>query len=98
MTDNRGLRTARNISSGTVAVISAWSSYSHMVHVALGCGERPEAAYALPFSVDGMLVVATIVMVDDKRRVGRVRPMARLSFTAGVLASLAANVSAAGGR
>jgi hypothetical protein len=93
--DNGGIRAARNLSAATVAAIAAWSSYSHMAHVALACGEHPQVAYALPFSVDGMLIVATIVMVDDKQRCGRVRPMARLAFTAGVLASLAANIAAA---
>jgi hypothetical protein len=93
--DNRGIRTARNTSAAAVAAIAAWSSYSHMVHVALAYGEPPQVAYALPFSVDGMLIVATIVMVDDKHRTGRVRPMARLAFTAGVIASIAANIAAA---
>ena len=90
-----GIRAARNVSAAAVALIAAFSSYSHMVHVALRCGERPEVAYALPFSVDGMLVVATVVMVDDKRRAHRVRPIARLAFAAGVLASVAANIAAA---
>jgi hypothetical protein len=90
-----GIRLARNVSAGAVALIAAWSSYSHMVHVALGCGERREVAYALPFSVDGMLVVATVVMVDDKRHAHRARPVARLAFIAGVLASVAANIAAA---
>jgi hypothetical protein len=93
--DNGGIRAARNLSAAVVAAIAAWSSYSHMVHVALACGERPQVAYALPFSVDGMLVVASIVMVDDKSRSGRVRPTARLAFTAGVIASIAANIAAA---
>lgn len=95
MTGDGGIRLTRNFSAGAVALIAAWSSYSHMVHVALSCGERPEVAYALPFSVDGMLVVATVVMVDDKRRAHRVRPIARLAFTAGVLASIGANIAAA---
>jgi hypothetical protein len=93
--DNGGIRAARNASAAAVAAIAAWSSYSHMAHVALACGEPPQIAYALPFSVDGMLIVATIVMVDDKHRTGRVRPMARLAFTAGVTASIAANIAAA---
>ena len=67
--------------------ITTWSTLRY--------GERPEVAYGLPFSVDGMLVVATIVMVDDKRRTHRVRPMARLAFTADVIASIAANIAAA---
>jgi hypothetical protein len=93
--NGRGIRAARNASAGAVAAIAAWSSYSHMVHVALGYGERPQVAYALPVSVDGMLVVASVVMVDDKRRVHRVRPIARLAFSAGMVASIAANIAAA---
>src|SRR5215207_2282241 len=90
-----GTRSARNVSAAVVAGIAAWSSYSHMVHVALRFGERPEVAYVLPFSVDGMLVVSATAMVDDKRSGRRVRPAARVAFTAGVLASIAANIAAA---
>ena len=86
---------ARNLSAAAVAGIAAFSSYSHMVHVALRYGERPEVAYALPFSVDGMLVVASVVMVDDRRQGRPVRMVARLAFTAGVAASIAANIAAA---
>ena len=85
----------RNVSSGAVAAIAAWSSYSHMVHLAVRHAERAEVAWALPFSVDGMLIVSTIVMVDDKRHGHRVRPMARLAFTTGVIASIAANIAEA---
>jgi len=90
-----GPRLARNASAAVVAGIAAWSSYSHMVHVALRFGERPEVAWLLPFSVDGMLVVASVAMVDDKRSGRRVRPMARIAFAAGVAASIAANIAAA---
>jgi hypothetical protein len=91
----KGITTVRNLVSGGVALIAAWSSYSHMVHLVLRYGERPEVAYALPFSVDGMLLVSTIVMADDKRRGHGVRPLARLSFIIGVAASVAANIAAA---
>jgi hypothetical protein len=90
-----GTRLARNASAAVVAGIAAWSSYSHMVHVALRFGERPEVAWLLPFSVDGMLVVASVAMVDDKRSGRRVRPVARVAFAAGVAASVAANIAAA---
>jgi hypothetical protein len=89
------IRFARNTSAAVVAAIAAWSSYSHMVHVALHYGERAEVAYVLPFSVDGMLVVASVAMVDDRRAGRKVRPVARAAFTAGVIASVAANVGAA---
>jgi hypothetical protein len=90
-----GTRLARNASAAVVAGTAAWSSYSHMVHVALRFGERPEVAWLLPFSVDGMLVVASVAMVDDKRSGHPVRPMARVAFVAGVAASIAANIAAA---
>lgn len=89
------MRLARATSTAAVASIAAWSSWSHMVHVALRFGERPEVAYVLPISVDGMLIVASTVMVDDKRTGGRVRWSARIAFVAGVAASVAANIAAA---
>lgn len=90
-----GITAVRNIASGGVALIAAWSSWYHMAHLATRYGERPEVAYALPFSVDGMLIVTTIVMVDDKRRHRTVRPVARFAFTVGVIASVAANIAGA---
>ncbi|MET7398936.1 DUF2637 domain-containing protein [Dactylosporangium sp. NPDC005572] len=51
-----------------------------MVHVALRYGERPEVAYVLPISVDGMLIVASAAMVEDKRNGNRVRWSARIAF------------------
>lgn len=90
-----GTRLARNASAAAVAGIAAWSSWSHMVHVALRYGERAEVAYVLPLSVDGMLVVATVAMADDKRCGRTVRLSARVAFLAGVVASVAANIAAA---
>jgi hypothetical protein len=66
-----------------------------MVAVALRFGERPEVAYVLPLSVDGMLVVASAAMVEDKRAGRRVRWSARMAFAVGVAASVAANIAAA---
>lgn len=90
-----GTRLARNLSAGVVAGIAAWSSYRHMTHVALSVGEQPAVAYVLPLSVDGLLVVASIAMVDDKQAGRSVRWSARIAFAAGIVASLAANVAAA---
>lgn len=70
-----GTRLAHNRSAVVVAGIAVWSSYSRMVHVALLFGERPEVVWLLPFSVDGMLVVASVARVDNKRSGRRVRPM-----------------------
>lgn len=64
-----------------------------MVGVALHVGERPDVAYVLPLSVDGLMVVASVAMVDDKRAGLTVRMSARVAFTVGVGASLAANIA-----
>lgn len=90
-----GTRIARNISAALVAGIAAWSSYRHMVHIALSVGEGPEIAYLLPLSVDGMMVVASVAMVDDKARGLTVRLSAKIAFTLGIVASVGANVAAA---
>jgi hypothetical protein len=66
-----------------------------MVAVALKFGERPEVAYVLPLSVDGMLVVASAVMMEDKHAGRKVRWSARIAFAAGVATSVAANIAAA---
>ena len=54
--------------------------------------ERLEVACALPVSVDGMPVVATVVMADDKRHGTPARPH---RVRGGAAASLAANIAAA---
>ncbi|WP_431874290.1 DUF2637 domain-containing protein [Micromonospora marina] len=88
-------RLARTISTAAVTSIAAWSSWSHMVHVALTFGERPEVALVLTISVDGMLIVASTAMLEDKRAARPVRWSARIAFGAGVAASVAANIAAA---
>ncbi|WP_328533221.1 DUF2637 domain-containing protein [Micromonospora zamorensis] len=86
---------AARASAALVALVAGYSSFSHIAHVALRYGERPEVAYALPFAIDGLLVVATTAMLDDKRNRRRVRWSARVAFVFGVVASLAANVASA---
>ena len=86
-------RVTSTLGAGAVAGIAAWSSWSHMVGVALHVGERPEVAYLLPLSVDGLLIVASAAMVDDKRNGRTPRWSARVAFAVGVAASLGANVA-----
>jgi hypothetical protein len=94
-TPTNGIRVVRVLSAVVVASIAAWSSYWHMVHVALRYGERSEVAYVLPLSVDGVLTVAAVVMAEDRRAHQSVRPVAKVAFLIGLSASIAANVAAA---
>ncbi|HZO66340.1 MAG TPA: DUF2637 domain-containing protein [Kribbellaceae bacterium] len=88
-------RITSTLGAGAVAGIAAWSSWSHQVHVATMVGERAEVAYFLPLSVDGLLVVASAAMVDDKRSGRTPRWSARIAFAVGVLATVGANVASA---
>ena len=56
-----------------IAGIAAWVSYWHMVEVAETFGEAPVAAHVLPFSVDGLVVVASICLVEISDRLGGAR-------------------------
>ena len=64
------LALGRLTATGTVAAIAAWISYHHIVAVALAAGESPTSARLLPFSVDGMILAASLTLVDISRRLG----------------------------
>lgn len=88
-------RFARNASAATVASIAGYASYWHQVAVATHAGERAEIAHVIPLSVDGMLVVASVVMVDDRQQGRKPRWSARIAFLIGTLATIGANVAGA---
>lgn len=70
--DTRGLAAARLISAVIIAGIAAWVSYWHMVGVAARYGETSaHANYLLPLSVDGLVVVASISLVEIAGRINR---------------------------
>lgn len=86
---------ARAGSAAVVAGVAAVASYSHMRELAAAHGQGTLLASLLPLSVDGMLIVASVVMADDRAAGRRPRPSAWASFVTGVVASIAANVLAA---
>lgn len=88
-------RFARNASAAVVAGIAAYASYWHQVQVALMAGERVELAHIIPLSVDGVLVVGSIVMVDSRAAGRHPHWVARVGFTFGIAASIGANVASA---
>ncbi|WP_250038175.1 DUF2637 domain-containing protein [Paractinoplanes maris] len=60
----RYLAALRLISTAIIAGIAAWVSYWHMVGVAARYGETGASPYLLPLSVDGLIVVASICLVE----------------------------------
>ncbi|XVV11770.1 helix-turn-helix domain-containing protein [Actinoplanes sp. CA-131856] len=67
----RSLSTVRLAATAFIAGIAAWVSYWHMVGVASRYGEVGAAPYLMPMSVDGVVVVASVCLVELS---GRLRP------------------------
>ncbi|MFI7586262.1 DUF2637 domain-containing protein [Spongisporangium articulatum] len=88
------LTAARMTATATIAGIAAWVSYWHMVAVALRYGETSTSAHLLPLSVDGLVVVASVSLVEISARL-RDAAEAVAADTAAVTAESAAPVEAA---
>jgi len=71
---SRALAVARVVATATIACIAAWVSYWHMVGVAARYGETGASPYLLPVSVDGLIVVASICLVELGGRISAIRP------------------------
>jgi hypothetical protein len=66
---HRGLAAARLLATAVIAGIAAWVSYWHMAAVASRYGETGASPYLLPLSVDGLVVVASICLVELSGRI-----------------------------
>lgn len=60
----RGLGVVRVVSTATIAGIAAWVSYWHMAGVVARYGETGTVPYLLPLSVDGLIIVASVSLVE----------------------------------
>ncbi len=61
---SRALGVARILATTIIAGIAAWVSYWHMAGVASRYGENGAAPYLIPISVDGLIVVASICLIE----------------------------------
>ena len=92
---DRWISRAATATATGVAGIAGAISYSHMHQLAAAHGDTGWHAHAFPRSVDGVEIVASLVLLAD-RRAGRTSgwlPWAAL--TIGTTASLAANIATA---
>jgi hypothetical protein len=67
--DRRVLAAARIIATTGIAGIAAWVSYWHMAAVGAHYGETGASPYLLPLSVDGLVIVASISLVELATRI-----------------------------
>lgn len=91
-------RTATRTAAATVtalAIIAAAISYDHMRHLAETHGETGWRAHTFPLSVDGLEIIATLVLIVHHRahRVAGWLPW--LTLTVGAAASVIANIAEA---
>jgi hypothetical protein len=76
-----------------VAGVAAVVSYTHIRDVAV-LGHQPAlVADLLPLSIDGLMLIATLAMAEDKAASRRPRPWARFGFWFGAAISVTANVA-----
>lgn len=88
---------ASRTATAAVAGVAGFASYRHIMTVADRAGETFAVASVLPLAIDGLIVVATLAMLEDKRARRAPRLSARLALVFGVLATLAANIASAHG-
>ncbi|GIJ39735.1 DUF2637 domain-containing protein [Micromonospora andamanensis] len=60
----RALGVIRIVAASAIAAIAAWISYHHMVGVVAHYGETGTVPYLLPLSVDGLIIVASVSLVE----------------------------------
>jgi hypothetical protein len=65
----RLLAACRVFATVAIAGIAAWVSYWHMASVASNYGETDASPYLLPLSVDGLIVVASVSLVELAGRI-----------------------------
>jgi hypothetical protein len=101
-TDPRDSRADRWISRAAAATVAALAgiagaiSYSHMRQLAQEHGQAGWHAHAFPLSVDGIEIVASLVLLADRRAGRRSGWLPWTALAIGTTGSLAANVATAG--
>ena len=76
-----------------VAVVAAIISYQHAYELVCSHGESGMTARLLPFTVDGLIWAASMVVLDVSRRNRPVPRLAAWSLGAGIVATVGANLA-----
>lgn len=93
MNDDRSLRASSAAAVLLVAAIAAVISFIHIRQLAVTHGQTRLAAVLLPFSIDGTVVAASLVLLRAARRRVAAPWLAQVMLLSSVVATLAANVA-----
>lgn len=91
----KGSMLVTRTSAALVAVVAGYVSYLHIVDVAMKVGERQEVAYALPVTIDALMVMSTLAMLAARRAGRKPSPWAYCGFLFGVAVSVTCNIASA---
>lgn len=75
-----------------IAGVAAYVSYRHALEVVRDHGETGATALLVPLTIDGLVYVASMVLLDAARRRRRAPGLARWTLALGIGATIAANV------
>jgi hypothetical protein len=89
------LAACRVLATVAIAGIAAWVSYWHMQDVATRYGETRISSYLLPISVDGLIVVASVSLVELAGRIRFIEDQRAKAAEAAAAAQAAALAPAA---
>jgi Protein of unknown function (DUF2637) len=77
----------------TVAAVAAVISYRHAYELVRAHGETGTTAKLVPFTVDGLIWAASMVILNANRRHQPVPALAKWSLGVGIVATIGANVA-----
>jgi hypothetical protein len=92
MTD-RLIRITTALAVAAVAAVAAVISYRHAYELVNTHGETGVTARLVPFTVDGLILAASMLLLDASRRNHPAPPLARWCLGAGIVATIGANLA-----
>lgn len=93
MTGDRAIRWTAVLAVVAVAGVAGYVSYWHAVEVVTGHGEPGIVGHLYPVVIDGIIVAASMVLLDAARHREGAPPLAWWLLAAGIAVTLAANVA-----
>jgi hypothetical protein len=87
------VRAATVLAVVAVAGVAAYVSYWHAVHVVTHHGEADLIGHLYPVAIDGIIVAASMVMLDAARHMETAPVLAWCLLASGIIVTLAANVA-----
>jgi hypothetical protein len=90
---DRLIRITTALAVVAVAGVAAIISYQHAYELVSSHGESGMTAHLLPFTVDGLIWAASMVVLDASRRNHRVPRLAAWSLGVGIVATVGANLA-----